>query len=587
LITLAHYSKQKTMQYKWLTKQAASATEIENLKDQGLHTTSNTILNMLIQRGLYTYDDAEAFFNPRLDKLHDPFLMKDMHKAVQRLEMAIDSGEKILVYGDYDVDGTTSVAMTYAFLSQIHENIDFYIPDRYSEGYGVSKKGVDYAIENNCSLIVALDCGIKANDKIEYATENKIDFIVCDHHTPGEIIPGAIAVLDPKREDCSYPYKELSGCCVGFKLMQALSQKRDIPMEKLWDLLDLVAVSIASDIVEITGENRILAYFGLKKIMESPRTGIKALIEISGHKANELTISDIVFKIGPRINAAGRIESGRSAVKLLIEEDEGFAAEMSNKINKHNETRQFLDKTITEEALEMIHSSEALQEKKSTVLFKPGWHKGVIGIVASRLIENYYKPTIILTESNGIASGSARSVDGFDLYQAIDYCSDLLCNFGGHKHAAGMTLKIEDIDKFAGKFEEYVSRNITNEQMIPQITIDQAISFSEINQRFYNTLKRFAPFGPGNMSPVFYTEYIYDLGGSRIVGKTEEHLRLEVIDKEGNKFVGIGFFMKDYLPIVKSGKPFDICYSIEENEFNGQVSLQLRIRDIRKSDIII
>ncbi len=570
------------MQYKWLIKQAASPEEIENIKPE--RDVSITILNMLVQRGIKSREEAKSFFYPDLDNLHNPFLMKDMDKAIARLEKAFENNERILVYGDYDVDGTTSVAMVYSFLKKIHENIDYYIPDRYTEGYGISFKGIDYAEENACSLIIALDCGIKANEKIDYANNKSIDFIICDHHTPGEVIPAAVAVLDPKRTDCTYPYKELSGCGVGFKLLQAFCLKRNIQITLLYDLLDLVAVSIASDIVEITGENRILAYFGLKKINQNPRTGIKAIIETSGHKASELSISDIVFKVGPRINAAGRIASGRSAVKLLIEENVEFAAEMSDKINKHNETRQNLDRSITEEALGMIESDEKLKAKRSTVLFGPGWHKGVVGIVASRVIESYYKPTIILTESNGLATGSARSVNGFDLYQAIDSCSDLLCNFGGHKHAAGLSMKIEDLGIFTERFEKYVSQNIKEDQLMPKIEIDQCIVFSEINNKFFQLIKRFAPFGPGNMAPVYMSEKIMDSGGSRLVGKTEEHLRFELKDGTGNKFTGIGFFMKEHLKLIKENRPFNICYTIEENEFNGQTSLQLRIRDVQVTD---
>jgi single-stranded-DNA-specific exonuclease len=571
------------MRYKWLIRPAGSPEDKEKLINEGLNV-SNTILDMLVQRGISSYKDAESFFNPKLEDLHDPFLMKDMDKAIERLEKALETNEKILVFGDYDVDGTTSVAMTYAFLRQITSNIDFYIPDRYSEGYGVSFKGVEYAFEHNITLIIALDCGIKANQKIEYANQKNIDFIICDHHNPGEILPDAVAILDPKRADCSYPYKDLSGCGVGFKLLQALCLKQEIPMEKLWELLDLVAVSIASDIVGITGENRILASFGIKKLKESPRTGLKALMNIAGHTADEITISDIVFKIGPRINAAGRIESGKSAVKLLIEENEEFASEMSDKINVHNETRQNLDQTMTKEALEMIASSELLKSRKSTVLYKPDWHKGVVGIVASRVIETYYKPTIILTESNGLATGSARSVEGFDLYQAIDSCSDLLSSFGGHKHAAGLSLKIEDVEKFAQRFEEFVNNNITEDQLTPQIKIDHCIGFSEITPRFFNTIRRFAPFGPGNMSPIYLTENVHDTGGTRIVGKTEEHLRFEITDASNNKLIGIGFGLADFLSLIKENKSFKICYSIEENNFNGNVSLQLRVRDVKKND---
>jgi single-stranded-DNA-specific exonuclease len=579
-------TKKHIMQYNWLLKQGTNSDGIDSLKNQGLDINTS-ILEMLVQRGINTYEEARHFFNPSLEQLHNPFLMKDMDKAILRLEKALVNEEKILVFGDYDVDGTTSVAMVYSFLKEIHSAIDFYIPDRYSEGYGVSVKGIDYASENGFSLIIALDCGIKANEKIEYAKNKNIDFIVCDHHTPGENLPKAIAVLDPKRHDCAYPYKELSGCGVGFKFLQALCEKRDIPPEKLYALLDLVAVSIACDIVDITGENRVLACFGIKKLKESPRVGLKALLEISGHKSLDLTISDIVFKIGPRINAAGRIESGRSAVRLLIEENVAFANEMSEKINQHNETRQALDQDMTKEALEMIDGSPVLQARKSTVLFRPGWHKGVVGIVASRVIESHYKPTIILTESNGLATGSARSVDGFDLYQAIDSCSGLLCSFGGHKHAAGLSLRIEDVEKFAEHFENYVSKNITEEQQIPVIHIDDGIRFSDITPRFYNTIKRFAPFGPGNMSPVFMSEHISDSGGSRLVGKNEDHLRFELIDQNNIKFIGIGFGMANNLEIVKKEKSFHICYTIEENEFNGNTTLQLRIKDIKADNTVI
>ncbi|MDF1549008.1 MAG: single-stranded-DNA-specific exonuclease RecJ, partial [Bacteroidales bacterium] len=545
---------------------------------------SKSLANMLVQRNITTFDEARDYFRPSLDKLHDPFLMKDMDVAIDRLDKAIDSKEKILIYGDYDVDGTTSVALVYSFLRKIHQNIDYYIPDRYGEGYGISYKGVEYAAENEVSLVIALDCGIKANDKIALANEKGIDFIICDHHNPGEEIPKALAVLDPKRIDCHYPYKDLSGCGVGFKLLQALTIHRKLSFKDLYEYLDLVAVSIASDIVSITGENRILAFYGLKQLNNSPRMGLKSIIQTSSLEVKEISISDVVFKIGPRINAAGRIESGKSAVKLLIEEDKDFAAELCEKINVHNETRQHLDRTITEEALEMINSDERLQQKSSTVLFNDNWHKGVIGIVASRIIENYYKPTVILTQSNGLATGSARSVDGFDLYAAIDYCSDLLENFGGHKHAAGLTMKPENIKKFEEKFEEFVSQNITEQQLMPQINIDQKISFSDITPKFYRIMKQFAPFGPGNMSPIYMTEQVQDGGYSRIVGKTAEHIKLDLVDMDNNRKEGIGFFMADLFEIVSNSYMFNICYSIEENEFNGNISLQLRIRDIQKCE---
>ncbi len=569
------------MKNRWVIKPEGDSEIVLRLSDQ--LGVSQSISNMLVQRGITTFDEAKEFFRPSLNNLHDPFLMKDMNKAIERLQRALKNNEQILIYGDYDVDGTTSVALVFSFLRQLHEKIDYYIPDRYNEGYGISFKGIDYAIENNATLVIALDCGIKALEKIDYANKKNIDFIICDHHTPGEKIPNAYAVLDPKRSDCTYPYKELSGCGVGFKLLQALTISNELSKEKLWKYLDLVAVSIASDIVNITGENRVLAHFGLKQLNEAPRMGLKALILNSGLDTREISISDVVFKIGPQINAAGRIESGRSSVKLLIEEDEDYAKQLSSSITEHNETRKELDRNITEEALAMLHESEELQQKKSTVLFKEDWHKGVIGIVASRLIENYYKPTIILTESKGLATGSARSVDGFDLYAAIDACSDLLENFGGHKHAAGLTMKIENIEKFADKFEEYVASTITEEQLTPKINIDQKIKLADITPKFYRIMKQFAPFGPGNMSPIYVTESVGDGGYSRIVGQTKEHVKFDVVDEENYRMDGIGFSMADLFSIVESGNLFNICYSIEENEFNGKVSLQLRVRDVQTS----
>jgi len=568
------------MKNRWVIKPDGDKELVERLSDE--LNISFKIANMLVQRGISTFDEAKDFFRPSLDKLHDPFLMQDMDKAIKRLNKALETNEKILVYGDYDVDGTTSIALVYSFLSQLHKNIDFYVPDRYAEGYGISFKGVDYAAENKITLVIALDCGIKANEKIKYANEKDIDFIICDHHTPGEFIPEAYAVLDPKRKDCEYPYKELSGCGVGFKLLHALTISNELSFETLWSSLDLVAVSIASDIVQITGENRILAHFGLKQLNEAPRMGLKALIDNSGLDTKEIGISDIVFKIGPQINAAGRIESGKSSVKLLIEEDKEFAQQLSVKIKEHNETRKELDRNITEEALSMIKSSSELQQKKSTVLYSEDWHKGVIGIVASRLIENYYKPTIVLTQSKGLATGSARSVDGFDLYAAIDACSDCLDSFGGHKHAAGLTMKIENIEKFTNTFEQFVASTIQKEQLTPKISIDQKIKLSDITPKFYRIMKQFAPFGPGNMSPVFVTEQVQDGGYSRIVGKSAEHVKFDVVDEENTRKDGIGFFMADLFKIVETGDLFNVCYSVEENEFNGKVSLQLRVRDVQR-----
>ncbi len=567
------------MVHKWILKPQGDKQLVENLSKE--LNIATPIANMLVQRNITTFDEAKDFFRPSLEKLHNPFLMQDMQKAIERLNNALQNNEKILIYGDYDVDGTTSVALVYSFLHTIHENIDYYIPDRYKEGYGISFAGVDYAEENNCSLVIALDCGIKANEKINYANEKNIDFIICDHHTPGAKIPDAVAVLDPKRKDCNYPYKELSGCGVGFKLLQALTIKNNYSTEKLWEYLDLVAVSIASDIVAITGENRILAHYGLKQINSQPRIGLKALISNSALDDKIMSISDVVFNIGPQLNAAGRIESGKSAVKLLIEQDAEFAAELALKIKINNETRKNLDRSITEEALSIIENSKELQSRKSTVLYKDDWHKGVIGIVASRVIEHHYKPTIVLTKSKGMATGSARSVAGFDLYSAIEACSDLLENFGGHKHAAGLTLKIENIDLFTQEFENQVSKTITEKQLLPTISIDNVLNFSDINAKFYRIIKQFAPFGPGNMSPIFASKNLRNSGYSRKVGKEQDHVKFDIINRENIRFSGIGFSMADKFDIIENHE-FAICYSIEENDFLGKTTLQLQVRDVKK-----
>lgn len=568
------------MESKWVLKPEGNFEMVERIEKE--LNVSKKIANMLVQRGMETFDEAKAFFRPELDHLHDPYLMKDMDKAIARLNRALEKNEKILVYGDYDVDGTTSVALVYSFIKEIHSNIDYYIPDRYSEGYGISFKGIDFADENDFDLVIALDCGIKAVEKIEYANKKGVDFVICDHHTPGKDIPEAIAVLDPKRKDCAYPYKELSGCGVGFKLLQALTIKNKLNFDNLLSFLDLVVVSIASDIVPITGENRILAYYGLKRLNESPRLGLKSIIEITGLMKKEIGISDIVFKIGPRINAAGRIESGRRAVELLVAENKEYAWEMSRKINKINETRQNFDRNITEEALSIINESSELQEGKSNVLYKEDWHKGVIGIVASRVIEHFYKPTVILTKSNGKATGSARSVAGFDLYSAIEACSDLLENFGGHKHAAGLTMKPENVEKFRLKFESEVARTITPDQLVPKIKIDAELSFAEITPKFYRIIKQFSPFGPGNMSPVYITGNVSDSGYSKAVGQEETHLKLDVVDESRERMQGIAFNLaEEYLPSIKQKKKFDICYSVEENEYMGRTSLQLRVKEIK------
>ena len=571
------------MEKQWDIKAPADKTKVEELKNQ--LNIDETLATLLVSRGINNFDEAKAFFRPSLYDLHNPFLMRDMERAVNRLNKAINNNERILVYGDYDVDGTTSVALVYSYISQHYKNIDYYIPDRYLEGYGVSEKGIDYAAETGCKLIIALDCGIKAVSKVDYAKKLKIDFIICDHHTPGEDLPNAVACLDPKRENCNYPDKNLSGCGVGFKFMQAFCRVNNFQEAVLYKYLDLVAVSIASDIVPITGENRVLATYGLKKMNANPRMGLKSIINVANVDGKELIINDIVFKIGPRINAAGRIESGREAVELLLSEDETFASSLSTHINEFNETRKDLDSRITQEALEIIASSEELKNRKTTVLYNPNWHKGVIGIVASRLTETYYRPTVILTESKGFANGSARSVEGFDLYKAIETCSDLLENFGGHTYAAGLTIKIENVPLFIECFEQIVSDTILPNQLIPKVEIDAEIAFSNITPKFYRILKQFAPFGPGNMKPVFITCDVTDYGTSKLVGKDRSHLKLELISiHSGTIIQGVGFSLGDHIKRIKNHEVFDICYTVEENEFNGKKSLQIMVREIRFND---
>jgi len=564
----------------WNIKENGDEEKIKHLCE--VLNIDRFLSNLLVQRGVETFDQAKAFFRPDYDHLYDPFLMKDMDKAINRLDQAIQNNEKVFVYGDYDVDGTTSVAMVYSFLSNYFNNLDFYIPNRYEEGYGISYKGIDYFAEQGCSLVIALDCGIKAVEKIDYAKEKGIDFIICDHHTPGEKLPNAAACLDPKRKDCTYPEENLSGCGVGFKFLQAYCQRHQIDYHEVYEYLDLVAVSIASDIVPITGENRVLAYFGIQKLNSNPSVGLKHIIKVAGMQGRELTISDIVFKIGPRINAAGRIESGGDAVKLLITKDDKLAGNMSIEIDKCNDTRKGFDRDITQHALDLIAGSADLRSKKATVLFEPEWHKGVIGIVASRLTETYYRPTVILTESKGLATGSARSVEGFDLYKAIDACSDLLENFGGHMYAAGLTMKLENIPEFKRRFEEFVRTHITPEQMIPQIEVDEEIGLRDINEKFFRILKQFRPFGPGNLKPVFVTKRVFDYGTSKKVGKDLDHLKVELIEeKSGAIKQGIAFSMGSYLEHLQTGNPFDICYTIEENVYNGRSSLQMMLKDMK------
>lgn len=570
------------MKNKWRYKQLSE----EQIKIQ--HNLANDLginpllAQLLVQRGINNFEEARKFFRPDLNDLHDPFLMADMDKAVDRLTKAMIKNEKILIYGDYDVDGTTSVAMVYKFIKQYHSRIGFYIPDRYTEGYGISFDGINYAARNHFSLVIALDCGIKDMEKIAYAAKLNIDFIICDHHTTSEILPSAVAVLDPKRNDCLYPYKHLSGCGVGFKLLQAFSSKNDIAFSDLVPLLEYVALSIASDIVPITGENRILSYYGLKQINTSPSTGLKEIINVCNLSDKEITISDIVFKIGPRINSSGRIKSASEVVELLISNDVNFSRKKSEILNEYNNNRKNLDKNITDEAIQMITNDKEYRKKKSIVVYQPNWHKGVLGIVASRLTDEYYKPAIVLGRSNGMVSGSGRSVQGFDLYKAIEYCSDLLENFGGHMYAAGLSLKEKNIPLFAAKFEEYVSENILEEQTYPQMDIDCILQFKDITPKFFRILKQFAPFGPENMKPVFVSKKVFDYGTSRLVGKEQEHLKMELIDSSSeNVMNGIAFGMSEYNTHLKSLQPLNICYTLEENNFNGNITIQLIIKDMK------
>lgn len=570
---------------KWIYSELTDEqNEIKNNLANEL-SISPVLAKLLVQRDIVTFDEARAFFRPDLADLHDPYLMKDMDKAVERLTRAMQKNEKILIYGDYDVDGTTSVSLVYRFLIKFYSNLDFYIPDRYNEGYGISVKGINFAVENNFKLIIALDCGIKAVEKIKYAKSVGVDFIICDHHNPDDELPPAVAVLDTKRTDCTYPYKHLSGCGVGFKLMQAFAIENNISFDNLIPLLDLVALSIASDIVPITGENRILAFFGLKQINSNPSTGVKAIIDVCGLKDREITISDIVFKIGPRINASGRMKLATEAVELLVSRDYNFAVERSSTINEYNNDRKDLDKNITDDAIALIRQDESYADRKSIVVYKPDWHKGVIGIVASRLSEEYYKPSVVLTESNGFASGSARSVLGFDLYKAVESCKDLLENFGGHMYAAGLTMRIENVEEFSRRFEEYVAKHIEEDQTYPQIDIDSIIEFKDITPKFFRVLKQFGPFGPGNMKPVFESKNVYDYGSSRLVGKEQEHLKLELTDSScENVMSGIAFRMYEFNDHLKALNPLDICYTLEENTFNNNTTIQLMIRDIKKVD---
>ena len=571
------------MNYKW-NYRPPTLQQREAAKALAKEIGISPILCLLLQeRRIYSAAEAKRFFHPQLSELHNPFLMNDMDIAVDRLNMAMGRKERILVYGDYDVDGTTAVALVYKFIQQFYSNIDYYIPDRYNEGYGITRQGIDYAQQTGAKLIIVLDCGIKAIDEVAYAKELGIDFIICDHHVPDDELPQAVAILNPKRHDSTYPYNHLSGCGVGFKFMQAFAMNNNIDFHMLTPLLDLAAVSIASDIVPIMGENRILAFHGLRQLNANPSIGLKAIIDVCGLSEKDLTISDIVFKIGPRINASGRIQNGKEAVDLLVEKDYCLAHEKANRINCYNETRKDLDKSMTEEANNIVDHLKDLKERRSIVIYNEDWHKGVIGIVASRLTEIYYRPSVVLTKTDDLATGSARSVSGFDVYKAIESCRDLLENFGGHTYAAGLSMKIENVDEFTERFEQYVSEHILPEQTSATIDIDAQIDFRDITPKFFFDLKKFNPFGPDNHKPIFSTLNVYDYGTSKVVGREQEHIKLELVDNKSNNVMnGIAFGQSSQARYIKTKQAFNICYTIEENT-HKRGEIQLQIEDIKPS----
>ena len=581
------------MEKRWVVKPQGDRAVVEALAS---HLELSPVLaNLLVQRGIDTVEKAKKFFSPSLRDLHDPFLMTDMERAVKRIEKAVKSGEKVMIYGDYDVDGTTAVALVYKFLSQIgHKNLLFYIPDRYVDGYGISIRSIDHAVRKGVTLVIALDCGIKAVEKVAYAKEKGVDFIICDHHLPAEEIPQAVAVLDPKRTDCNYPFDELSGCGVGFKLVEAYARRNNIPFKEIEHLLDLLVVSIASDIVPLVDENRILAYYGLRKLNAAPSKGLLSIIKICGLEGHNITIDDIVFKIGPRINAAGRMRmddgdenaapsGGHAAVSLLIEGNEQEAAKFGEVIDSFNQDRKSIDRNVTQEAHEYVEANPALKALKSTVIYNPKWMKGIVGIVASRLIETYYRPTVVLTKSNGFVTGSARSVAGFDLYQAVESCSDLLENFGGHMYAAGLTMKEENVEAFTKRFNDYVEKNIDPNILVPQVDIDSELLFSEISDDFYRELNKFQPFGPGNSAPVFMTRGACNRGDAKLVGAECDHLRMDLIQRQKphTMIQAIAFQQPTHYEWVRAGKPISVCYQIVENHYRGSVSKQLRVKDIK------
>ena len=572
------------MHFKWKYTTPTSEQD-EAAKALGEKLNMSTILaQLLIRRGIFTESAAKRFFRPQLGDLINPFLMKDMDVAVDRLNDAMGRKERILVYGDYDVDGCTAVALVYKFLQQFYSNIEYYIPDRYNEGYGVSKQGIDYAYENGVKLIIILDCGIKAIEEIAYAKSLGIDFIICDHHVPDDVMPEAVAILNPKRTDDSFPFKHLCGCGVGFKFMQGWAKNNGIPFSQLIPLLDFCAVAIAADIVPVVDENRILAFHGLKQLNQNPSVGLKAIIDICGLNGRNITMSDIIFKIGPRINASGRMENGKESVDLLVEKDFSSAIQMAKHINEYNEQRKDIDKQMTEEANQIVGRLESQKHQSSIVLYDENWKKGVIGIVASRLTEIYFRPTVVITKFGEFATGSARSVTGFDIYSAIKSCRDLLINFGGHTYAAGLTMKWEDVKEFRKRFQEYVESHIEPEQIEATLDIDAVLDFKDITKKLHTDLKKFAPFGPGNPKPLFCTIGVYDYGTSKVVGRQQEHIKLELVDSKSSNVVnGIAFGQSASARYIKSKRSFDIAYTIEDNVFKKN-QVQLQIEDIRPTE---
>ncbi len=584
------------IQKRWVVRPDVEQAKVEGLsRNLGI---APVLAKLLVQRGIETTEQAKNFFNPSIDSLHDPFLMKDMDIAVARVEKALESNEHIMVYGDYDVDGTTAVALMYKFLRQIgHKNLSFYIPDRYVDGYGISEKGIDHAAATGVTLIIALDCGIKAINNVSYAKSKGVEFIICDHHLPGETIPDAVAVLDPKREDCNYPFDELSGCGVGFKLVQAYCKRHDIPFSEIEHLLDLLVVSIASDIVALVDENRTLAMHGLERLNNHPSKGLHSIIKICNLSHDKITIDDIVFKIGPRINAGGRMRmdpndenaapsGGYAVVHLLVEGDESAATASGLQIDEFNTDRKTIDRRVTQEAFDFVESNEELKGRKCTVIYNPEWMKGIVGIVASRLIEQYYRPTVVLTKSDDMVTGSARSIPGFDLYQAVESCADLLENFGGHMYAAGLSMKPENVEAFKERFNAYVEENIRPEILVPQVEIDTELLFSDITSEFRTALNRFQPFGPGNTAPVFVTYGASNNGNARLVGAESEHLRMDVVQRQkpNTRIPAIAFGQPAMFSVVRSGHPIDLCYTIAENHYRGKVTPQLRVKDLKAAE---